>query len=90
MRMRAATKWAAAATAVAVNLVVAASTLRSTEGLGSAPHAPPQPGTFSDFFVSVFEFMCSGWLCNILGVHVLVLSPCGRSEEVRVRHAYTF
>ena len=50
-------------------------------------------GTFSDYFrllgrICVFRLV----LCHtaLLGVRVHVSSHCGRSEEVRDRHAITF
>ena len=49
----------------------------------------PRWAQFLTFFVFLVEFVCSGWLCDILSVRAHVLSPCGRSEEVRGRHAIT-
>merc|ERR1712086_917689 len=47
-------------------------------------------GTFLTCFVSLVEFGCSCWSCVMLSVRVHVLSPCGRSGDVRGRHAITF
>ena len=49
----------------------------------------PRWAQFLTCFVFLVEFVCSGWLCDILSVRAHVLSPCGRSEEVRGRHAIT-
>ena len=40
--------------------------------------------------VSLVEFGCSCWSCVMLRVRMHVLGPCGRSGDVRVRHAITF
>ena len=47
-------------------------------------------GTVSDIFVFLVEFVCYFWFYVILEVRLHVSSPCGRSGEVRGRHAITF
>ena len=50
----------------------------------------PRWARFLTLFASLVEVGCFCWLCVIVEVRVHVSSPCGRSGEVRVRHAITF
>ena len=50
----------------------------------------PRWARFLTFFASLVEFVCSGWLCEILEVRVHLLGPCGRSGDVRGRRSITF
>ena len=50
----------------------------------------PRWARFLTFFASLVEFVCSGWLYFIVEVRVHVLSPCGRSGDVRGRRSITF
>ena len=59
-------------------------------GAESGDGKGPGWARFLTLFASLVEFVCSCWLYVILEVRVHVSSPCERSEEVRVRHSYTF
>ena len=58
---------------------------------GGAKQKAAEVGTVSDVFRLLGrECVCSFWFCVILEVRVHVSSPCGRSGDVRGRHAITF
>ena len=61
----------------------------SLYGAESPDGKGPRWARFLTFFASLVEVVCSGWLYFIVEVRVHISSPCGRSGEVRVRHAIT-
>ena len=61
----------------------------SLYGAESPDGKGPGWARFLTFFASLVEVGCFCWLCVIVEVRVHVSSPCGRSGEVRVRHAIT-
>ena len=61
----------------------------SLYGAESPDGKGPRWARFLTFFASLVEFVCSGWLYFTVEVRVHLLGPCGRSGEVRVRHAIT-
>ena len=62
----------------------------SRYGAESPDGKGPRWARFLTFFASLVEFGCSCWFWDILEVRVHVLSPCGRSGEVRGRRSLTF
>ena len=62
----------------------------SLYGAESPDGKGPRWARFLTSFVSLVEFGCSCWFCEILEVRVHVLGPCGRSGEVRGRCSITF
>ena len=61
----------------------------SLYGAESPDGKGPRWARFLTFFASLVEVGCFCWLCVIVEVRVHVSSPCGRSGEVRDRHAIT-
>ena len=61
----------------------------SLYGAESPDGKGPRWAHFLTFFASLVEFVCSGWLHFIVEVRVHLLSPCGRSGDVRGRRSIT-